>query len=141
MRTTGRRRMRKRGNPRRSSSARPRTDEPSSRCAAWDRRRRTRTGKSRALADAASDDRSGRILNTFLVHGALALVGLLFGANYVVAKIALRDVTPLDLVVIRTWGTAALLFSVSWVRDGRTDRRPGRETRHQARLTVSDLSQ
>ena len=34
----------------------------------------------------------------------------LFGANYVVSKVALREVTPLDLVAIRTTGTAAILF-------------------------------
>lgn len=45
------------------------------------------------------------------VHAALLVVALLFGANYVVAKVALREATPLDLVVIRTWGTAAILFA------------------------------
>jgi len=46
-----------------------------------------------------------------LVHAALLLVAVLFGANYVVAKVALREVTPEGLVVIRTWGTAAILFA------------------------------
>jgi drug/metabolite transporter (DMT)-like permease len=51
-----------------------------------------------------------------LVHAALLLVALLFGANYVVAKVALREVSPLDLVVIRTWGTAAMLFAAVGLR-------------------------
>jgi drug/metabolite transporter (DMT)-like permease len=41
------------------------------------------------------------------------LVSLLFGANYVVAKFALREVTPSALVVVRAWGTAAILFAAS----------------------------
>lgn len=48
-----------------------------------------------------------------LVHAALLTVSLLFGANTVVAKLALREVTPIDLVVIRTAATAAILFGVS----------------------------
>jgi len=51
-----------------------------------------------------------------MVHAALFLVALLFGANYVVAKLALREITPLDLVVIRTAGTAALLFAAGAIR-------------------------
>jgi drug/metabolite transporter (DMT)-like permease len=76
----------------------------------------------------------------FLVHGALALVGVLFGANYVIAKIALREVSPIDIVVIRTWGTAALLFGVTWLRTGR---RPDLQVRqdHRRALTASDLAQ
>jgi drug/metabolite transporter (DMT)-like permease len=66
------------------------------------------------------------------VHGALALVGVLFGANYVVAKVVLREVSPLDIVVIRAWGTAALLFGVSWLR---------RDPAPSPRLTASDLAQ
>jgi drug/metabolite transporter (DMT)-like permease len=72
-------------------------------------------------------------MTPLLVHSALALVGLLFGANYVIAKIALREVTPLDLVVIRTWGTAVLLFAVSWMR--RPKGGPART------LTAADLGQ
>ena len=46
-----------------------------------------------------------------LVHAALLSVSLLFGANYVVAKVAMREVTPLDLVVIRASATAMILFA------------------------------
>jgi drug/metabolite transporter (DMT)-like permease len=60
----------------------------------------------------------------FLVHAALLLVTLLFGANYVVAKVALRDVSPLALVVMRTWGTAAILFAASSLWRPRAPRRP-----------------
>ena len=35
-----------------------------------------------------------------LVHAALLAVSLLFGTNTVVAKVALREITPIDLVVI-----------------------------------------
>jgi drug/metabolite transporter (DMT)-like permease len=66
------------------------------------------------------------------VHGALALVGVLFGANYVVAKVVLREVSPLDIVVIRTWGTAVLLFGISWL---------WRSPTPQPRPTASDLAQ
>jgi len=47
------------------------------------------------------------------VHAALVAVSLLFGANTFVAKIAIREVTPLALVVLRTAGAAAILFAVS----------------------------
>jgi drug/metabolite transporter (DMT)-like permease len=50
------------------------------------------------------------------VHGALLLVALLFGINYVAAKLALREVGARDLVVIRTAGAAAILFAVSGLR-------------------------
>lgn len=73
-------------------------------------------------------------MTRFLVHAALALVSVLFGLNYVIAKIALREVTPLDLVVIRAWGAAALLFGVSWMRR-RSAQAPA------AKLTVSDVGQ
>jgi drug/metabolite transporter (DMT)-like permease len=66
-----------------------------------------------------------------LVHAALFLVALLFGANYVIAKVALGEASPLDLVVIRTWGTAAILFAGSRMR-----RRQG----PQQRLGASDLA-
>jgi drug/metabolite transporter (DMT)-like permease len=59
-----------------------------------------------------------------LVHGALLLVTLLFGANYVVAKVALREVPPLELVVLRTWGTAAILFAASSLSRRQTPRPP-----------------
>jgi drug/metabolite transporter (DMT)-like permease len=48
-----------------------------------------------------------------LVHAALVTVSLLFGVNTVVAKFALREVAPLDLVVLRTAGAAAILFFAS----------------------------
>ena len=48
-----------------------------------------------------------------LVHAALFAVSLLFGTNTVVAKVALREITPIDLVVFRTAATAAVLFGVS----------------------------
>jgi drug/metabolite transporter (DMT)-like permease len=52
-----------------------------------------------------------------LLHAALLAVSLLFGANTVIAKVALREVEPFVLVVIRTAGTAAVLFAVSgWRR-------------------------
>jgi len=44
-----------------------------------------------------------------LVHGALIIVQLLFGANYVIAKFAFREVSPLGLVAIRAWGAALIL--------------------------------
>lgn len=68
----------------------------------------------------------------FLVHGALLLVTLVFGANYVVAKVALREVSPLALVVMRTWGTAAILFAASSLWRPPAPRRP---------LSRSDLGQ
>ncbi len=67
-----------------------------------------------------------------LVHGALALVAILFGINYVVAKVALRELSPLDIVVVRTWGTAALMFGAWWPRRLRMRPPP---------LTRSDLGQ
>lgn len=63
-------------------------------------------------------------MTTLFVHGALALVGLLFGANYVIAKIAMREVSPIDLVIVRTWGAAALLFGASWMRRRRAPAAP-----------------
>ena len=45
-------------------------------------------------------------------HVALVVVQLLFGVNYVISKIALRDVTPLSLVAIRTSTAAAILFAL-----------------------------
>ena len=48
-----------------------------------------------------------------LVHSVLFTVALLFGGNYVVAKFAIRELSPLALVVLRTSGTAAILFAVS----------------------------
>ena len=65
------------------------------------------------------------------VHLALLTVSLLFGANYVVAKLALREVTPLDLVMLRTAGAAAVLFAASAL--------PGR-VRVAAPLTRSDVA-
>jgi drug/metabolite transporter (DMT)-like permease len=47
-----------------------------------------------------------------LAHVALLAVSLTFGANYVVAKFAFSEITPLVMVVIRTWGTAAILGAV-----------------------------
>jgi drug/metabolite transporter (DMT)-like permease len=59
---------------------------------------------------------------SLLVHVALLVVSVLFGANYVVAKIALREVSPLALVVIRAWGTAAILFPISLMWRGEAPR-------------------
>jgi drug/metabolite transporter (DMT)-like permease len=62
------------------------------------------------------NDHAGRPAATtspLLVHAALLTVSLLFGSNYVVAKVAFREVSPLVLVVIRTWGTAILLFGAA----------------------------
>ena len=58
------------------------------------------------------------------VHGALLAVSLLFGANYVVAKFALREVSPSGLVVIRAWGTAAILFGTSALLHSSKNREP-----------------
>lgn len=44
------------------------------------------------------------------VHSALLIVSVLFGVNYVVAKYALREISPLALVFVRTSGTTILLF-------------------------------
>jgi drug/metabolite transporter (DMT)-like permease len=57
------------------------------------------------------------------VHVALLTVALLFGGNYVVAKFAFREVSPLTLVVLRSWGAAAILFAASAVHH-RTANRP-----------------
>ncbi|HEX9279582.1 MAG TPA: DMT family transporter, partial [Gemmatimonadales bacterium] len=67
---------------------------------------------------APSDSRT----TPLVVHAALLLVAVLFGANYVVAKVALREVTPEGLVVIRTWGTAAILFATLALWRGPTPR-------------------
>ena len=64
-----------------------------------------------------------------LVHATLVAVSLLFGINTVVAKFALREVAPLDLVVLRTAGTAAILFAVYRWR---------RSAEPQPKLTPSD---
>jgi drug/metabolite transporter (DMT)-like permease len=58
------------------------------------------------------------------VHGALLAVSLLFGANYVVAKFALREIRPSGLVVIRAWGTAAILFAASMLHRPAQGREP-----------------
>lgn len=47
--------------------------------------------------------------SVLLVYGALVVVQLLFGANYVIAKFAFREVSPLGLVAIRAWGAALIL--------------------------------
>jgi len=47
----------------------------------------------------------------YTVHLALAVVSLLFGGNYFAAKIAMREVAPPALVVLRAWGTTAILFA------------------------------
>ena len=49
-------------------------------------------------------------VHPLVVHAALFCVALLFGANYIVAKVAMREITPLDLVVFRASATAAILF-------------------------------
>lgn len=51
-----------------------------------------------------------------LAHVALLAVSLTFGANYVVAKWAFGEITPLAMVVLRTWGTAAVLGLVLMLR-------------------------
>ena len=58
------------------------------------------------------------------VHGALLAVSLLFGANYVVAKFALREVAPSGLVVIRACGTAVILFGTSALLHSSKPREP-----------------
>lgn len=66
------------------------------------------------------------------VHAALVTVALLFGGNYVVAKFAFREVSPMTLVVLRSWGAAAILFAASVVRQRRAPKPP---------LTRSDLGE
>ncbi len=62
-----------------------------------------------------TDDATGRHAGVARIHGALLLVSLLFGGNYIVAKFAFREVSPFTLVVLRMCGTAAILFAVSAV--------------------------
>lgn len=62
--------------------------------------------------------------NPLAVHAALLTVSLCFGANYVMAKFAFREVSPLALVVIRTWGTAAILGLVVLLRGRRPNDAP-----------------
>ncbi len=62
--------------------------------------------------------------NPVLVHSALLIVALCFGGNYVVAKFAFREVSPLALVVIRAWGTAAILGLVLLFRGRRSTDTP-----------------
>jgi drug/metabolite transporter (DMT)-like permease len=51
-----------------------------------------------------------------LAHVALLAVSLTFGGNYVVAKFAFREITPLSMVVFRTVGTALILGAVLWLK-------------------------
>lgn len=55
------------------------------------------------------------------VYGALVIVQLLFGANYIGAKVAFLEVSPLGLVFFRAWGTVAVLGAALVLR-----RRPRR---------------
>ena len=57
---------------------------------------------------------------------------MLFGVNYVMAKVALREVSPVDLVVIRTWLTAAILLTLSKLR---------RRATPEPKLSLSDVGQ
>lgn len=75
---------------------------------------------------------SASTTSPLLVHAALCFITVLLGANYVVAKVAMLEVAPLDLVVIRTWGTAALLFGAWRLRES---------PEPAAKLTRSDLGQ
>jgi drug/metabolite transporter (DMT)-like permease len=45
-------------------------------------------------------------------HVALLAVSLTFGGNYVIAKFAFREITPLSMVVFRTVGAALILGTV-----------------------------
>ncbi|MBI1852899.1 MAG: DMT family transporter [Planctomycetes bacterium] len=75
-----------------------------------------------------------------LVHGALLLVAILFGANYVVAKAALREVSPLGLAFVRTAATAVLLGSAGAIRRRRASTPvPRTSTSDLARLFVYSL--
>lgn len=56
------------------------------------------------------------------IYGALVIVQLLFGANYIAAKVAFLEVTPLGLVFFRAWGTVAVLGAALALR--RRPRRP-----------------
>lgn len=56
------------------------------------------------------------------VYTALVLVQLLFGANFVAAKLALREVPTLGLVAIRSWGAASVLAAALPFRRRNADR-------------------
>jgi drug/metabolite transporter (DMT)-like permease len=60
-----------------------------------------------------SDGRDSQIA---WAHLALLTVSATFGANYVIAKFAFREVTPLLMVLLRTWGTAVILGAVLLMR-------------------------
>ncbi len=47
---------------------------------------------------------------TWLVHGALFVVSLIFGINSVTAKIAMKEIDPMALVFIRIVSAAIILF-------------------------------
>lgn len=50
------------------------------------------------------------------MHAALGAAAVLFGATYVAGKIAMREISPVALVLLRAWGTAAILFAFLGVR-------------------------
>src|SRR5579859_6195168 len=57
------------------------------------------------------------------VHAALFVVSVLFGMTYVAGKIAMREITPAALVMLRAWGTAGLLFLLLGVQREKRDLR------------------
>lgn len=57
-------------------------------------------------------------------HAALVVVSLLFGGNYVVAKYAFREVSPLTLMAFRVTGAALLLGALVRLRGASGPRTP-----------------
>jgi drug/metabolite transporter (DMT)-like permease len=73
------------------------------------------------------------------VQGALVLVQLLFGANYVIAKVAFREVSPLGLVAMRAWGTAAIFALILALRPKPAVPQPKLTPREYGQLFVFSL--
>lgn len=62
------------------------------------------------------------------VHAALIAAAVLFGVTYVAGKIAMREISPPALVLLRAWGTAIILFGFLGARrDGTSLRLSTRE--------------
>jgi drug/metabolite transporter (DMT)-like permease len=72
--------------------------------------------------------------SSIAVHGALLLVAILFGTNYVVAKVAMRQVSPPALLAIRVSGATAILAGLCGVRRLDAGTRP-------MRLGFADVAQ
>jgi drug/metabolite transporter (DMT)-like permease len=72
-----------------------------------------------------------------LAHLALLAVSLTFGGNYVIAKFAFREISPLLMVAFRTAGTALILGAVLLFR--RSTHRPKIEPREYGELFLLSL--